>query len=1151
MSIPSKRHFCFRALFCLFLFAAFFAAAPAEAGFFDGKLKYYTLKTEHFFIHFPQNLSGVAEEMRELTEKVHDRMTARLEWKPGRRTHVVLTDKSETSNGVASVLPDNYILLYAAIPTPDSSLDHYRDYYEYLFTHEYTHILHIDQHHRMASPGRVVLGKVVAPNGATPAWMREGMAVYEESLLDEKFGRNHSDFTEMFLRSSYYEDRFPRIDQIAGLSENFPAGMGPYLFGGKFFEWIAREYGEDRIYQYQKDYASSLWLYSLNNKARRVFGKSFYKLWKEFKADLAQKYEVEKTALAKLGLTSFRDVVNNKNSQHYFTPHPSGKGYAYYESGLDESPEIVIDLKDGTKPHRLKRRLFGQMSFSPSGKYLSFASLAAVERKTAHAETYYYDLKKRKLFRVNDEAHKKKAMRAMDPDFSPVDGGNRWLVMVRNFQNTDQLYVFDLFERHGYVLTDAPAKTQFSNPRFSPDGRKIVVSRKDPATGQRDIVIYSNLGRELTRVTNDAKSDLHPVFSRDGRKVYFSSARTGIFNIFSYDLKSDKLKQLTNVLTGVFQPMPAKSGEIYVQNFAVDQNSIRAFDPRSASPRLLTVKKAAGRVAVTKAKTCHSEQSEESPCDKEILRFAQDDTHLVQDDMHLVRDVRFALDDKTLRSVSLDEKNSIEIAPEFAFQNLHFDFAEATSNPDPEPSKAPETETPTQDPTRQSVPDSEPVLPVQTDGREPQTRPQEKTLRHKEKKIKQVAAATPEKAAPKTYPSAYKKALTGRDSDVVATARLPEGAKKYTPFPHILRPAYIIPNVQVLDNAVFSTVQIGRVDPLYRHSWIAFADYRTDAAFVGGGGTYIFSRYDPTFYIGGLRYAVDWGNITTLAGTTRFFEERWQTYTGASWRHKNSLFNASYFYEHRAALTNLAGVNLINMKPYAGIKLQYTLSDYKKFPASISQEDGYHVKLTTDVVNEAFMSDDVNEEVVSTADFRYYFEMPWSDHHVFAIRAAGGWKWGDRQQFGTFRLGGPLGEGVGAARYSARVFPLRGLSGISYGGDRVAIFSGEYRLPVVEDLNGGIGTWPIFLDKLYMNFYVDGGDIKYSTDGDNLLNRMLLAVGAELRGDVVLGYGLPITARLGYGIILTNRDRLGTLTDAITGASLKYGSTYISVGTSF
>lgn len=1086
MSFSFRLRVHLRVLFCLFLLVSFFVTAPAEAGFFDGKLKYYTLKTEHFYIHFPQSLGAVAEEMRDLTEKVHERLAARLKWTPGRRTHVTLTDKSETSNGVASVLPDNYILLYVAIPTPDSSLDHYRDYYEYLFTHEYTHILHIDQHYGVASAGRGILGKVVAPNGATPAWMREGMAVYEESLLDEKFGRNHSDFTDMFLRSSSYEKQFPRIDQIAGLSEHFPAGMGPYLFGGKFFEWIAREYGEDKIYQYQKKYASSLWLYSLNNKARRVFGKSFYKLWKEFKADLAQKYEAEKLELAKLGLTTFQDVVNNSNSQNYFTPHPNGKGYAYYESGLDEMPEIIVDLKDGSKPHRLKRRLFGQMSFSSSGRYLSFASLAAVEHKTSHAEVYYYDLKKRRLFRANDEEHKKKAMRAMDPDFSPVDGGNRWLVMVRNFQNTDQLYVFDLFERHGYVLTGAPPKTQFSNPRFSPDGRRIVVSRKDAATGNRDIVIYSNLGRELMHVTNDAKADLHPVFSKNGRKIYFSSARTGVFNIFAYDLERDKLTQLTNVLTGVFQPMPAKSGEIYVQNFGVEKNSVRLFDPKRASPRLLTVKDVTGTLATLNSSAEFLNTA--SPV------FAES----------LADSLRMAKSLPPVRNVSLDENESVTTVQDFTLQNLNLGFADVASDPEPESNEAPEIEAPTEE-------------------------------------------KTPKK---KDYPSSYKNALAGRASDIAPVVFMPEGAKKYTPFPHILRPAYVIPNVQFLDNSVFTTLQIGRVDPLYRHSWIAFADYRTDAAFVGGGGTYIFSRYDPTFYLGGLRYAVDWGNITTAAGTTRFFEERWQTYTGASWRLNKSLFNASYFYEHRSALTNIS-TTLLNMKPYAGLKLQYTLSDYKKFPDSISQEDGYFFKLTTDVVNEVFLSDDVNEEIVSTADFRYYFEMPWSNHHVFAVRAAGGWKWGDRQQFGTFRLGGPLGEGVGAARYSARVFPLRGLAGISYGGDRVAIFSGEYRLPLAESVNSGIGTWPVFLDKLYMNFFVDGGDIKYSNDGEDLFKSLLVAVGAELRADVVLGYGLPITARLGYGIILTNRDRLGTLTDAITGASLKYGSTYLSVGTSF
>jgi outer membrane protein assembly factor BamA len=238
------------------------------------------------------------------------------------------------------------------------------------------------------------------------------------------------------------------------------------------------------------------------------------------------------------------------------------------------------------------------------------------------------------------------------------------------------------------------------------------------------------------------------------------------------------------------------------------------------------------------------------------------------------------------------------------------------------------------------------------------------------------------------------------------------------------------------------------------------------------------------------------------------------------------------------------------MEPYAGLRFQYSLSNFKKYDDSISPENGYNAKVAGEWTDSAFGSDEVNEEFALRGDLRWYLEMPWADHHVWAVRAAVGWVWGDQQQFGAYRLGGPFGEGTGAS-YSSRVFPLRGLSGITFGGVQVAIYSTEYRIPLATNANFGIGTWPIFVDKIHMAFFCDGGDIRYRTDNEELLDRFLISVGAEVSGDFVLGYGLPITGRMGYGVVVMNRDRIAGLTDSITGMDLQNGSFYLQLGTMF
>jgi len=204
-----------------------------------------------------------------------------------------------------------------------------------------------------------------------------------------------------------------------------------------------------------------------------------------------------------------------------------------------------------------------------------------------------------------------------------------------------------------------------------------------------------------------------------------------------------------------------------------------------------------------------------------------------------------------------------------------------------------------------------------------------------------------------------------------------------------------------------------------------------------------------------------------------------------------------------------------------------------------------------DVTDALLGSAQVNEQKVFTGDLRYYLEMPWSNHHVLALRAAGGYVWGDEEFSGSFRFGGPFGEG-NLAGYSARLFPLRGLPGVTYSGDRVMLFSGEYRLPLVT-VDGGIGTWPIFLRHLHMAFFGDYGDswARNAKVGGNIFDNFFLGIGSELKGDFVIGYGLPVTARLGYAIIVLNRDQIVGLEDSLLGTDLRNGTVYLQFGSSF
>ena len=281
----------------------------SSAAFFDPDLDWKTIKTEHFNIHFHEGEEEIAFKMAPIVEKVYHELSPQLEWKPWGRTEVVLTDHIDEANALALIIPYNYVLLQVASPHGTSPLSNYDDWLEYLFRHEFTHILHLDKYGGITKPFRWIFGKTAAPNIFSPGWLKEGIAVFEESKRGK--GRNNGSFSEMMIRTDILNDQFLKIDQMSGLMIQWPSAYAAYIYGGEFWQYLVDQYGEDKITEFITRYGDSVWLTSLNNKARKTFqNKNFIKLWKEWRASLEKKYAKQKEELTKKGLTKLEAILH-------------------------------------------------------------------------------------------------------------------------------------------------------------------------------------------------------------------------------------------------------------------------------------------------------------------------------------------------------------------------------------------------------------------------------------------------------------------------------------------------------------------------------------------------------------------------------------------------------------------------------------------------------------------------------------------------------------------------------------------------------------------------------------------------------------------------------------------------------------------------
>ena len=85
-------------------------------------------------------------------------------------------------------------------------------------------------------------------------------------------------------------------------------------------------------------------------------------------------------------------------------------------------------------------------------------------------------------------------------------------------------------DRQGKEEPLALAPGRYAYPRISPDGTRVAL---DIPGANRDIWIWNLQRPSLTKLTDGPTEDLLPVWSRDGRRVFFASDRTGNFDVYS------------------------------------------------------------------------------------------------------------------------------------------------------------------------------------------------------------------------------------------------------------------------------------------------------------------------------------------------------------------------------------------------------------------------------------------------------------------------------------------------------------------------------------------------------------------------------------------------------------------------------------------
>ena len=514
-------------------------AVSAANDRYDPRLRFLTLSTPRFDIHYHQGEEADARRLAGVAEAVASTLDRTLGPASG-RVQVVLVAQSDLSNGWATPLPYNTIEITAAAPPGASTLGNTDDWLRMVFTHEYTHVVHLSRGRGWIGGLRRVFGRlpVLYPNLFLPNWQVEGLATFEESALTGA-GRVRDGSFRAIVDVAAAGSRFEPLDRANGGLVDWPGGQTPYAYGAFFHQYLRDRYGEEPLARLTDATAGRIPFLGAPAFSK-VFGRSLGDLWRDFEAS------------APRDLVSFAPSVQRVTRHGFEVRGPRfGRDGTLFYSVIDPHgfPSLrAWSATSGTSRKVANRFLGGRIALA--GDTLIFDQAEVQAQVALQSDLYAVDVSGSRPRRLTRNA------RAADPDVSP--DGRRIAYTVQHADRREVVVapLTPAGDVSGAETIVGEAGTSYAAPRWSPDGRLLLVER-----GTRELVLVDVAARRVVRsVAATARGRSVSGIWTTGDEIVFASDRDGAgFRLYRADVKTGATSRLEG--TGPDARSPEISGD--------------------------------------------------------------------------------------------------------------------------------------------------------------------------------------------------------------------------------------------------------------------------------------------------------------------------------------------------------------------------------------------------------------------------------------------------------------------------------------------------------------------------------------------------------------------------------------------------------------
>jgi hypothetical protein len=547
-----------------------FASDAVGSTLFDPALHFRVLATEHFRIHYHQGEDRLAQRLALVAEHAWRALERPLGVKPPALTQVVLADQAELANGYATPIPYDTIVINTVAPAgAELNAD---DWLELAFTHEFTHIVHLDRSEGWAGAIRRVFGRnfVAFPNLLLPEWQIEGLAVYEESAITGN-GRLHAGDFRAIVDEAGRHGALEPLDRVNGGLTDWPGGAGWYAYGLGFHQYLADRFGADTLAALAEGTARRV-PYTASRVFERIYGESLGRLWDDWEASVSARVMTRGATDAGLIRLTHQGFEVSGPRFDRFACGGCPATVFYSANNADGFPALYRVSLDGSAPRRVTTRALG--STSAIDRDVVYFDQVEIRRNVGvYSDLYEWSRATGAVKPLTREA------RLLDPDLSP-DG--RTIAAVQNRPGQRNLVLVNVAPALARTTSReasmsiatllAGPDTQYNVPKWSPDGRTIAVERH--RLGLPAEIVTVDVASRGVRVvaSNPHTRFVTPAWRPDGRAVLAAAAPDDeTFNLFEFALDTPSARQLTHTTGGATWPdVSSDGGTIVFAGYTTD-----------------------------------------------------------------------------------------------------------------------------------------------------------------------------------------------------------------------------------------------------------------------------------------------------------------------------------------------------------------------------------------------------------------------------------------------------------------------------------------------------------------------------------------------------------------------------------------------------